>query len=278
MDPSNRLISTIGTMAAKPLIVAAYALLTLICVRLASANDALETLHRAAAQGLRVVPNQEDRRIIRFWLNAGRVEGFERCTVIYIRQLLAKIDSDQQFTRLTNLDRLYSFAEFDLLTNCGLKVARLAEEVMQSLQSEQIRRLEGTADDFDLWYSRRTDGSFMTVAEGMMYVLGFDKCLDKADYLKAWNQGPCSAVLSRVNRPDALPLYDYVKMVAETRVHPFDIGEQVDPVTKSAVSIIRYCNYFRSDHALVEAWDALQTSHPYQRIKHQYASLSKGPK
>lgn len=261
-------------MATNQLILAIHVLMAISSFHYAAADDALETLYYASVHGLESISNLDDRRIIQFWMNAGRVSDIEKCNVMYLRHLRDKFESDMKLVRMTNLSRVYTFAEFDLLSSCGVQVGELAEEVIRSLNVEQIRRLEGIVPEFDLWFSRETEGSFQFVAEGMMYLLGFERCLRKVDLLSAWYQGPCPTVLRKVNEKHALPLYDYVNLATETRVHPYDLGYDVSPSTKFAVSMIRYCDYFRWENSQTEAWDALQTSESYQRIKSHYALLN----
>lgn len=259
--------------------VRALSVLVLCFLHYAAANDALETLQSAIEHGLSSIPIEEDRRIIEFWMNAGQTEDqpeSNKCSVRSLDILQRQIESDAQSTRMTNVRRLYNFAEFDLLTSCGVKVAGMARQL--TINPQLGRKLVVAVREFDLWFSRGTYGSLQTLAESVMYLLSIDRYISKEGFLNAWNKGPCPGMLQMVIDRDIVALWDYAKMLTETRVYPIELGDEVDLAVIGAASIVRYCDYFRSEHALIEVWKTLQAGQSdqrlvYQKIRNQVALL-----
>lgn len=174
-----------------------------------------------------------------------------------------------QYTQMTNLRRLYNYAEYDLLASCGALLSEAAEKLVRSIGREPLRRLEAPVREFDLWFSRGTYGSFDSVGESIMSLVGVDRYVNRIPFMEAWNRGPCARVMHVVNERDGLPLLDYVKMLAETQVFPLHLSEDVDLVTIGAVSIVRFCHHFRSDAALLDLWKLLQTGDSRERATYQ---------
>lgn len=258
-------------MATDKLIFAPHVLIALIIyIRYAAADDALGTLQYAIEHGLGSIPNEQDRRIIEFWMNAGRIQDdidMNKCCAHNLDVLRHRIESDEQATQMTDVRRLYNFAEFDLLTSCGLRVGEIARQL--PILREGARRLLVTVREFDLWFSRGTYGSIQSVAESMMYLLRIDRYVNRTDFIDAWSRGPCSGVMERVTMRRNLALLDYAKMITETRVYPIELGDEVSIGTIAAVSIVRYCYYFRSMDTLTEVWKALQAGHSDERLSYQ---------
>lgn len=250
-----------------------------ICIHFASADDAIEVLERAVENGIEAIENDDDRAIIQFWLDAGRVDDDElhRCTIDYLRTLQNRIQIDIRSTRMTDVTRLYDFVEYDLLSSCGIQVAELARQVLLPLEVNQIAKLDEPTRMFDLWFCRgtQTETSFKSVAEAMMWALGADLCLDRTSFIRTWNQGPCSGILDQVAQTSMQPLANYVAMLTDARVYPLHLGSDVSLPTIGAVSAIRYCEYFSSEQALSDAWYALQTSDTYQSIRDQILGLTR---
>lgn len=135
--------------------------------------------------------NGKDRRIIGFWIDAGQFDDDVslRCFVSYFQEFANKIDSDMENTQITDVKKLNSDTELNLLSSCGLKVTKLAEQFIGSLDHEVIRKLHGIPE-FDLWFSRGAPWKTLeSVAIGMVFVVG--KRSNQRDFLDAWNQGPC---------------------------------------------------------------------------------------
>lgn len=145
---------------------------------------------RALIRGRDPPIGPQDKELIRFWMNAGRADGYEtseRCSVDYIKQLQHKIETDMQDTQLSNVFELYYFAELDLLSSCGDRVAYLAEEA--TLSSEESRRLLMIAAEFNKWFFHEPDEvewvGLQGVAECMIRVLGVNKCLNSTSFMRA---------------------------------------------------------------------------------------------
>lgn len=241
-------------------------------VHYAATYDALEMLRHALRDGMRSFDiRAEDSKIITFWMNPDRRNPYriDRCSVDNLRYLQGRIELDMQSTQMTNVWRLYNFAEFNLLTSCGIKMDGIAEHVIHSIGPERIRRMEVAVREFDLWFSRGTHGSFQSVAESMMVLLGLDRDVDRVELINAWNESPCPKVLHIANDARMVPLSNYARMLTETKIYPLYLGDEVNLSVINAVSIVRYCEHFRSVEAQIEVWKTLQTDDFHRKIFYQ---------
>lgn len=229
------------------------------------AEDAFETL-LAFSRGMVQPISRKDRKLVQFWTDAGRVDDDEtsrRCTVDYIRQLQDRIEADMRDTHLSDVIELYYYAELDLLCSCGDKVANLAEELIPLLKQDD--NLEMTAKALNKWLHEmgKREETFPIVAEWMMWTVGADKCLSEMDFIRAWHKGPCSNVLSKMAQPHMEPLMNFVSMLDDTQIDPMSLLSNVSP---SPLALVQCCEYFRTEGALINAWNALQSSDTYQTM------------
>lgn len=240
-------------------------------IHTAAADDAFDKL-KAFSEGSDARISQKDQKLIEFWADAGRVDDDEtaRCSVAYIRQLQHKIEADLRNTHLTDTIELYYYAELDLLSSCGDKVADLADELSPTLKENE--NLEMTVVALNKWLHEmgREEEMFPPVAEGMMWTVGAGRCLNRNEFTSAWNQGPCSSVLDKLTEPYMKPLRDFVSMVDDTQIDPMKLISNVSP---SVVALVQCCEYFREEGALINAWNALQDSDTYQTM-YCYSTLA----
>lgn len=242
-----------------------FACLLGYCVLAAEAQNALEALEALFA-GRATQLDQRDSKLIQFWTDAGRVEDDEtstRCSIDYIRQLQDKIEADMQATRLSDVIELYYYAELDLLSSCGDKVAGLAIELNPLLVDNE--NLELAVEGLNKWLHDAEDkkGSLPFVAEWMMWTVGANRCLNREEFICAWNRGPCSKVLDKLAEPRMEPLVNFVEMIDDTQINPMKL---ISNVPRSLVALAQCCRYFRSEDTLSDAWQALQHSDIYQAM------------
>lgn len=236
-------------------------------------------LLKALASGTDLQIGRKDKELIESWMDAGRVDGQDslwKCSVDYVRQLKGKIETDMQNTTLDNVEELYYFAELDLLSSCGDMITDLAQGMI--LPPEEKKALKIVVSEFDRWFCYEPGhvewSDWQCLSESISWAIGIDNCVNKTNFMSAWNSGPCSAVLDQLNESHMQPLVDYVKMIADTRVKPSLLVSSVDKLT---ISIVLCCEYFRSEHTLTQAWDALQTSDFYQYVARRYGSRDNPP-
>lgn len=240
---------------------------------LAVANDDAFAMLTALTWDRDTGLDYRERKLVEYWMDAGTAVGNEadsRCSVDYVRQLQSKIEADIQDSLLKNVIELYYFAELDLLSSCGDRVADLAEEVI--LSKDDRRKVQMVVEEFNNWYYYESNQTkwiaLQCVAENMMWTMGAERCLNQKSFVSTWRRGPCSRVLNKLDQPHMQPLQNYLTMIADTRLHPSLLVSHVNP---EIVALAQCCVHFRSGQALIEAWDALQTSFFYQWMRNQLA-------
>lgn len=261
---------------------------------LATDVDAYEVLKFASVYGtgplIRHLP-LDDVRLVESWMGAGLLvddrDADSKCSVGYLRQLKDKIEQDLQNTRMINVEELYFFAELDLLSSCADRAADLVRQFDSCLEREITGNICLVSVEFNRWqhpaelgmdyvHSSRSEraGSLQTVAEWTLMAIGTEYGLDRDNFISAWKHGQCETVFATMSQPQMQPLERLIEMLDEVKFDPYKLHSNVSGLS---ISFVQYCRYFRTDQALIELWNSLQTSSDYQDFVRDASTPDAGP-
>lgn len=248
-------------------ILAAMTLSRPACTRAESSIDAYEALgaflDRTTDQAQSL--NETDRKIIEFWMEAGEVDDDTKCTLSYIVGLMQQIELHMESSRMQNIQELYYYAELDVLSSCGDRVAGKELE-LRSFMGDDMDLLEIVGIEFNKWQHRTQDPeeSFEYMTEWMLQVVGVEKKNDLRRFVDAWRRGPCTKLLARLREPDMEQLEKFVMMIDKTKYNPTKL---VSDVSGLHIAVIQCCEHLQEEDVLTEVWKKLQQHDPYVRLQ-----------
>lgn len=242
-----------------------------------TAYDALRSL-TAINSGEDPPISSEDRAVIEFWTYAGAVNNETQCSVGYLRQLQHRIEVDIRNTQLQDVIELYYLAELDLLSACGDRVANLATDYLDRLFRAN-RNLRMVVSEFGSWKHEADQidrREFLSLAEWMFLTVGIRNAHKEADFVNAWDNGPCQSVIDTMSLPWMEPFAEFVEMIDETEYNPRKLMSRM---SYSLVWLVQCCRYFQDEDNLIRAWVFLQSSDLYRRLidqasRHYYVRRS----
>lgn len=230
--------------------------------------DAYEVLKYAQTEGLESVPvdlGHNDRAMIQFWLEANKIEDDAKCSVDYLRQLKNKIESDKENSHMLNVMEIYYATELNLLSFCGDKVAEYGGELRQFLE-EKRGSIKMIAVEFNLWLHKtdNSEAALRPIAEWMLMNIGVQNGMEEGKFIEAWRHGQCEGILNKMSDNRMQPFANFLMMIDAAKFNPYKLRSTVSSLI---VSLVQCCEYFRSEEAIIRAWDALQTSTMYKSLR-----------
>lgn len=209
--------------------------------------------------------DEQDRKIVQFWLNAIRKDNAIECSIRYIQQLRKKITRDKLISKMTNLDQIYNYAECSIMEYCSKGVIEQGRRLAVDLDAK-LNLLQLTGSQFNNWIhgaANREDEyeirrSFRFMAEWMLHVIGTDKRNNQKEFIEAWKNGPCREVMHQLEKPNMISFRNFVRLVDETK---FDAIANLASPSKYYVPMVQCCRFYQSDGYLFEVWKILQQRH-----------------
>lgn len=230
----------------------------------------LTTLMRLEKQLETVSPNNAEQEVVRRWYEANVPDNPDKCSVRYLQRLRDDLASHYRITRNDNLKTLYNYTEHNLVRFCGRMFDDLGDLLKDGSSS---RRRDITAGLISLsqhyrgWksdeeYDER-DFILKSLARRMFYLLGVDGFSSSMEFVEAWQNGPCKAVLSKLEQPKMKPYADFVTFMRACSQRSRDFCPQH---TNLWLMVVETCEHLQSPGSLDKLWKLSQRWIPTQKI------------
>lgn len=198
--------------------------------------------------------DQEDRKLVQSWLDVAQVDDSTKCSVEFIRLLRNKLDFDRRNSKLINIDGLYDYLEFFIMLSCGETV--LDQTKGLSLLLDAYEGLDIVGFVYNKWRHGldKVETTYRHLAEAVLHLVGVEKRYNLREFTRAWDNGPCRAVLRKMDQRDMQPLRNFVRLIGETNFNPMEIKSNPN---RECIPIIQSCEFLRSRSVLRDVWEAL---------------------
>lgn len=221
-----------------------------------NAIDAAEVM-RALLEGRGIEDqpiSKEDEAIIHHWYNACNIDPAIDCSVNYIRELRRQLEKHRRVTTMSNIDVLYNHARFMIMWQCGAAVFQQGQQ-LDPILFHNGHFLNGIGSEFNKWLFNADDVAYRYMSEWMLWLLGTDKRSSMVEFVQAWRNGPCTAILSELDKPSMQAFANYMRMVSESQ---FDNSQLNHSRLRYYIKIVQSCQFLQPEQSLLRVWNALQ--------------------
>lgn len=210
-----------------------------------------------------------EKEVVRRWYEANIPDDPDKCSIQHLKYLKDNFASHYRITRNENLKSLYIFTEHNLARFCGQMYGDLDDVLKDATKSR--RNITGTlislSQHYESWKSEeeydQRDYILKSMARRMFFSLGVDGFTSSMEFVEAWQNGPCSLVLSKLEEPELKPYANFVAFIKACTRKSRDYCPQH---TNLWIMVVETCEQLQSPGALDKLWKISEKVIPTQKI------------